>query len=278
MGRAVSEYGSDCKAVPFVELTVAHASVLTILAISFERYYAICEPLKAGYVCTKARATFLCLLAWVMAALCTSPMIWVSQYREMKVNGTDLVANLEDQEAHEQIAVCLTQANTTATTAFFLLLVIFFFLVPLLLLLVLYSLIVRHLIRDTSTTSSTSDAYYARARRQVVLMLLTVVVSFFVCLSPYRILIFYIVLAPAEHIASIDHDTFFGLLNFSRIMFYLNSAVNPILYNLMSSRFRKGFLRLCGLRPSRRSQIGTFRSTITGARRTTNTEQQENFL
>ncbi|XP_012229489.1 uncharacterized protein ETHR isoform X7 [Linepithema humile] len=40
-----------CKAVPFVELTVAHASVLTILAISFERYYAICEPLRAGTAC-----------------------------------------------------------------------------------------------------------------------------------------------------------------------------------------------------------------------------------
>ncbi|EZA59745.1 Growth hormone secretagogue receptor type [Ooceraea biroi] len=59
------------KAVPFVELTVAHASVLTILAISFERYYAICEPLRAGYVCTKKRATLLCVLAWITAAMCT---------------------------------------------------------------------------------------------------------------------------------------------------------------------------------------------------------------
>jgi hypothetical protein len=59
------------KAVPFVELTVAHASVLTILAISFERYYAICEPLRAGYVCTKTRAMIICLLAWGLAALFT---------------------------------------------------------------------------------------------------------------------------------------------------------------------------------------------------------------
>lgn len=58
-------------AVPFVELTVAHASVLTILAISFERYYAICEPLRAGYVCTKTRAALICALAWFFAALFT---------------------------------------------------------------------------------------------------------------------------------------------------------------------------------------------------------------
>lgn len=57
--------------MPFIELTVAHASILTILAISFERYYAICEPLKAGYVCTKTRAMVICVVCWFIAGLFT---------------------------------------------------------------------------------------------------------------------------------------------------------------------------------------------------------------
>lgn len=70
-----SSFSSPGLAVPFVELTVTHASVLTILAISFERYYAICEPLRAGYVCTKTRATLICALVWFFAALFTRYMI-----------------------------------------------------------------------------------------------------------------------------------------------------------------------------------------------------------
>ncbi|XP_032668589.1 growth hormone secretagogue receptor type 1 isoform X3 [Odontomachus brunneus] len=297
---------SMCKAVPFVELTVAHASVLTILAISFERYYAICEPLRAGYVCTKARATILCFLAWVAAALCTSPMIWVSQYREMRMahhgvamahhavvaNGSDRsVATAVEEENGEmmmvpqvnQVPVCLTQADTVASVTFFLLLVLLFFAAPFAILVVLYSFIVSHLVRDSSASSTstssnnTSDTYHSRAKRQVVFMLLTVVVSFFVCLSPYRLLIFYIVVTPAERIAAVDSDTFFGLLNFSRIMLYLNSAGNPILYNLMSSKFRRGFLKLCGLEKGR-SMVASARRLATTHQLQENLNQEEDLL
>nr|XP_012148323.1 PREDICTED: growth hormone secretagogue receptor type 1 isoform X3 [Megachile rotundata] len=248
-----------CKAVPFVELTVAHASVLTILAISFERYYAICEPLRAGYVCTKARATFLCLLAWVAAALCTSPIIWVSQYQEMRVN---------DLDQRNFVPVCLTSVDTVGTAVFFLFLVVFFYLAPLLILLILYAFIIGHLVPDSSNTS---DTYHARAKRHVITLLLSVVLCFFLCLTPYRVLILYIIVAPAEQIAAIDRDTFFAVLNFSRIMFYLHSAVDPILYNLMSSKFRRGFLQLCRLTACERSNRSI------GTRKTDSTEQ-ENFV
>lgn len=53
-------------------------------------------------------------------------------------------------------------------------------------------------------------------------------------------------------------------------MWYLNSAMNPILYNLMSSKFREGFVKLLGCKPLMRvtswsdsARKGTFHTTST---------------
>lgn len=193
-----------------------------------------------------------------------SPIIWVSQYQKMR-----LKESKDDQDQRNFIPVCLTSVDTTVTTVFFLFLVLFFYLLPLLILMILYAFIIRNLVPDSSNTS---DTYHARAKRHVITMLMSVVLSFFLCLTPYRILIFYIIVAPAEQIAAIDRDTFFAFLNFSRIMFYLHSAVDPILYNLMSSKFRRGFLQLCRCRKS-----NSLKSSFTGTRKTDSTEQ-ENFV
>ncbi|XP_022182490.1 growth hormone secretagogue receptor type 1-like isoform X2 [Myzus persicae] len=227
-----------CKAVPFVELTVAHASVLTILAISFERYYAICEPLRAGYVCTKTRAMIICLLAWGLAALFTSPMLRLPDYHwEEYVDGT-------------LVPVCRTEAFTVWPVLFFVGTISAFFVVPLFVLSILYVIIARHLMANPGTVAPNTNRAALRYRRQVVLMLGTVVVSFFMCLLPFRALILWIILAPPDYniMEMLGVKNFYLLLFFSRIMLYINSALNPILYNLMSSKFRDGFRRLCGLR------------------------------
>ena len=199
----------------------------------------------------------------------------------MRMNGVETTSGNKSQQDSRLIPVCFMQANTDATTAFFLILVVLFFLVPLLILLILYSIIVRHLMRDTSSTTNTSELYHSRARKQVILMLLTVVFSFFICLAPFKILTFYIVLAPEKQVETIDKDVFYNILYFSRNMFYLNSAINPILYNLMSSRFRLGFLRLCGIKRRRSTERGTLKSTVTDtrlSRRALNNGQQVNFV
>lgn len=75
-------------------------------------------------------------------------------------------------------------------------------------------------------------------------MLGTVVLSFFVCLLPFKALTLWIIVFPPETIMSLGLDGYYILLYFCRVMLYLNSAINPILYNLMSSKFREGFVKL----------------------------------
>lgn len=137
-----------------------------------------------------------------------------------------------------------------------------FFLLPLVILLILYTVIARHLMADPQTCS-TSDGCNKRARRQVVMMLGTVVLSFFLCLLPFRILTVWIVILP-DSIQILGMEGYYSFLYFSRIMQYTNSAVNPILYNLMSSKFRHGFQSLCGCRRrSRRDLLLRHAMTLT---------------
>ncbi|KAG5883581.1 hypothetical protein JTB14_014497 [Gonioctena quinquepunctata] len=244
-----------CKAVPFVELTVAHASVLTILAISFERYYAICKPLKAGYICTKARASLICLLAWFVAAVFTSPMIGIAEFKHIEYfDGS-------------KVPACHTLANTFWSALYFLSSIFLFFIVPLITLLVLYCIIAKNLISNAATLvlNKHIDSYSIRARRQVILMLGTVVLSFFLCLIPFRIFIFWIIVASEETVFRLGIEKYYNILYFCRIMVYLNSAVNPILYNLMSSKFRHGFIICSDTKRKlfRRSRNGTSSTTAT---------------
>lgn len=142
------------------------------------------------------------------------------------------------------VPVCLTKANTFWPIAFFVTIIGAFFVVPLFVLVVLYTVIAVHLMADPGT-SCTDSACNQRARRQVVLMLATVVLSFFVCLLPFRVFTMWIILVPEHTFLDLGQKHYYIILYASRVMVYLNSAVNPILYNLMSSKFRRGFCKLC---------------------------------
>ena len=93
--------------------------------------------------------------------------------------------------------------------------------------------------------NKTVDPYNTRARKQVILMLGTVVLCFFLCLMPYRALTLWIIITPPEFYEDFSPEKWYNILYFARVMLYINSAINPILYNLMSSKFRIGFCKVC---------------------------------
>lgn len=144
--------------------------------------------------------------------------------------------------------MCLTKASNMWTVTFFLMTISLFFLLPLIILVVLYAIIAKNLIASNNSRMKirlSKPELSFKARKQVVLMLGAVVFAFFTCLLPFRMLTLWIILVSEETFQKLAVEKYYNLLYFSRIMLYLNSAVNPILYNLMSSKFRKGFLRLC---------------------------------
>lgn len=124
--------------------------------------------------------------------------------------------------------------------------IILLYILPLIILIVLYSVIAKNLITAASkiVMNKTVDPYNARARKQVILMLGTVVLCFFLCLMPYRALTLWIIITPSGF-DDISSEKWYNILYFSRVMLYINSAINPILYNLMSSKFRIGFCKVC---------------------------------
>ncbi|KAK3918706.1 Thyrotropin-releasing hormone receptor [Frankliniella fusca] len=180
--------------------------------------------------------------------------------------GSVMAAMVNEPEAY-----CQTRADTFWNQFFFLMTISVFFLLPLVLLLVLYTLIARRLVADPGTTAvKATETSNVRARKQVVLMLGTVVMFFFICLLPFRVFTIIIIFMSTETFSKLGFENYMIVLLICRMMLFLNSAINPILYNLMSTKFREGFMRLCGFRRRdvrrRLTRSSTLNTTTTSMR------------
>lgn len=184
-------------------------------------------------------------------------MLWISKY------------GYDEYYDGSIVAVCLTSVDTFWPAFYFVGSISVFFILPLLILLVLYTVIAQHLMNNPGLTSHGNRSNVLKYRKQVMFMLGAVVLSFFICLLPFRALTLWIIVVPPETILQLGINGYYSLVYFCRIMLYINSALNPILYNLMSSKFREGFLRLLGCKSAVRHTLmsstrkGTFHTTST---------------
>lgn len=198
----------------FLQLALTHVAAASFI---------VCEPF------------YLLFDNFSYSTIFSSPILAVATFTYEEYGGTE-------------VPVCLTQADTFWSALFFILTIAVFFIIPLGVLLVLYSVIAKNLMENPVIISQHKNGNNAgnvlRYRKQVILMLGTVVLSFFVCLLPFKALTLWIIVFPPETIMSLGVDGYYILLYFCRVMLYLNSAINPILYNLMSSKFREGFVKL----------------------------------
>lgn len=103
-------------------------------------------------------------------------------------------------------------------------------------------------------------------------MLAVVVILFALLWMPYRTLV-----VVNSFLEKAYLDTWFLL--FCRLCIYLNSAINPVIYNAMSQKFRAAFKKLCHCGPQRMEKPASYSVALTYSviKETSNGESPDHF-
>lgn len=235
-----------CDAKMITTETVTYSSILTIVAFTVERYLAICRPLAMPRRHSKmTRAVWALLAIWVASVTFSLPWLFYN-----KVN---YLTNKYTNQVLEESAWCAVPWNENARTPLYLMITstVVAFIIPFTLVTVLYyriglamkkSSALKRCAAHGSGMECEAEITYNKGRQAVVRMLGAVVLVFFVCWTPFHAqrLMFVIVTLQGRWTRTngrAHHILFLA----SGVGYYLSSCVNPLLYSVMSKRFRRGF-------------------------------------
>ncbi|XP_030072555.1 growth hormone secretagogue receptor type 1 [Microcaecilia unicolor] len=226
-----------CKLFQFISESCTYATILNITALSVERYFAICFPLKAKVVITKGRVKLIILGLWVVSFVSAGPIfVLIGVEHE---NGTNPLDTNECRITEFAIRSGLLTIMVWTSS-------IFFFL-PVFCLTVLYSLIGRKLWKRKTETIGPNTSGRDKNNRQTVKMLAVVVFAFILCWLPFHVGRY--LFTKSFEAGSLEITLMSQYCNFvSFVLFYLSAAINPILYNIMSKKYRVAACRLFKLR------------------------------
>ncbi|XP_030756117.1 gastrin/cholecystokinin type B receptor-like [Sitophilus oryzae] len=256
-----------CKSVHYMQNLSTICSVLTLTAISIERYYAIVHPVKSKYICTLRQAKSIILVIWIMSVILSVPtaIVWV----QMPV-GVDNELFWCSKDENNMILWKIHEIYLLT-----LVLIIPFSIMAYSYTFICYEVwkVMEHRVVMTNNSAFKNPVTYdqnavclakngqqskeskksrsqiknyrddANTVKQVIYMLVIVVVLFAICWTPAlvdNILTAYGVLTQERSGFLKYMLTTFHLLSYS------NSCINPIIYGFMSKTFRESFkLALC---------------------------------
>uniref|UniRef100_A0A3B5M3J7 Thyrotropin-releasing hormone receptor n=2 Tax=Xiphophorus couchianus TaxID=32473 RepID=A0A3B5M3J7_9TELE len=226
-------YGNvGCLGITYLQYLGINVSSCSITAFTVERYIAICHPIKAQTVCTVSRAKRIITGVWIFT--CVYCMLWFflvdiqlwSYFRcclllVSHVFVFSLGSSLFCSHASKAPVfgcLCLSSplpshTETSATT-------------------------LRRSCCETSEAARMGRQGRPKtavsSRKQVTKMLAVVVILFALLWMPYRTLVLINSFVSTPYL-----DSWFLL--FCRTCIYANSAINPVIYNAMSQKFRSAF-------------------------------------
>ncbi|XP_059080613.1 neuromedin-U receptor 1-like isoform X3 [Tigriopus californicus] len=292
-----------CKGRSLVSEMTSYSSVLIIVSFSMERYLAICHPLYSHTMSGFKRAVRIICLVWLISLVSAIPYAIFT-----RLNYIDRPLNSGNYLEESAFCALLDDNIYPKNYPVHQLSSFLFFIFPMGILVILYirmgfrirqtSEIQRNLPRSNtqnhhnnhhgggggnngthppgSSGSFTDrmDRHTAGSRRTVLRMLSAVVFAFFLCWAPFHAQrLSYVYFKESMIFRTINEYLYYV----SGFLYYLSATVNPILYNLMSLKYRHAFRQtLCGKgTSSRRRRPGTINRSYT-FRSTTRTVVENN--
>ena len=209
----------------------AAESILCLVYIAVERYFAIVRPLRQRGRFTRRRLKVFIVLGWSFAIFMRVP------------------TSLEARYYHSDLGVCKSNDNMAGNMVIkvhSLAWMILAGIVPISIMAYLYSRLVHHLWFKPVQNLEASQRAAQRYRKQVTITLITVSVIYAVCWIP--ILVGYLEESWSEEILWMEKT--------GKVLLTFNSSVNPVLYSMRMKQFRKQLrdMLLCKKRRRRGGQ------------------------
>ncbi|CAN2387316.1 Belongs to the G-protein coupled receptor 1 family [Pristimantis euphronides] len=211
--------------------TVCFASILSVTTVSVERYVAIMYPFQAKLKSTRKRALRILITLWIFSILFSIPNTSTHGILLQYFPNGSLVPDSATCTVVQPLWIynCIIQVTS-----------LLFYILPMGLISVLYCLMGIKLRGNQSLEADNISVNIQRpSRKSVTKMLFVLVMVFAICWTPFHVdrLFFSFVVVWTEPLAHV-----FNLIHvISGVFFYLSSAVNPLIYNLLSRRFRSAF-------------------------------------
>ncbi|ELT90732.1 hypothetical protein CAPTEDRAFT_187417 [Capitella teleta] len=226
-----------CKGVYFMYYTSFYCSILTMLAIGFERFLVICYPLKAVSLTSIGNTKRCAALIWIISITIASPVFYII--------GQDNGESCRVMSGVKRAFTIFTGFNAVVIFA-----------IPAIILIFLYAKIIYTLHKSIDATlqmrtTSSGDSKKKdsaiddiRGRKQVMVMLISMLTVFLVTWGPFLVHRF-IASFKAVNIIRLDRllHNVFGAFSFG------SATLNPIMIPVNSSQFRIAIKKAYGLQP-----------------------------
>ncbi|CAJ0592642.1 unnamed protein product [Cylicocyclus nassatus] len=237
-----------CSLFTYLPYLAINSSALSITAFTVERFIGICHPFWARTICTVKRAKLIIGIIWGFSLIYNFPWLFLSGLIIDEEGAyCDFKMGREDWKYKVMYVGDLVG----------------FYVIPMFLNIVIYAKIAivlsqceEKMKKDPKEKNGQTSALLSspplseakeshisgrrssfKGRNQVVKMLALVVFVFATCWLPYRAMV-------VNNSFRDEKWNSEGYILFSKTMIFINCAINPILYNLMSARFRAAFRSL----------------------------------